>query len=295
MLAASIHAGERFLVKNDFQMMLVGHLLHHGHQKHVLIDGLGHLAEFRSALELIRSHLVMPCSKFYAKLISLRLEILHERHRPLRNRSLIMVRELLIFCGSVPDDRPVTEGKIWTSLVKSFIDQEIFLFETYVDSHLGDRIVKKICHRDGSFVQGLVSFQVRHLHINRFSIVGNKDRRYAERLAKDINWGSRVPCGITAGLERIPQSSARKTGTVRFLLDKSSTTESFEDVTIFDSDKSLMLFSSKTSKRFNDVRVMSSAHLYRPGFHARGDFVCQAAVDAGTILASRDHRLISWL
>ena len=91
MLAASVDAVERLLMENHLEMMLLGYFRHENHQEHVLVDGPGHLAEYRRALELVRSHLVMPCLELDSKLVGFGLEILHEGLDPGRNRSEIVV------------------------------------------------------------------------------------------------------------------------------------------------------------------------------------------------------------
>ena len=97
MLAAAVDAVKRLLVENHLEMMLLGNFRHENHKEHVLVDRPGEFTEHRSALKLIGSHLIMPCLKLDAELVSLGLEVLHERLHLGRNCPEIVVGELLVF------------------------------------------------------------------------------------------------------------------------------------------------------------------------------------------------------
>ena len=154
-LAGSVHAVERFFVEDDLQMMLFGNLLHNDHEHHVLINGLGSLAEKRRTLELIWRHLVVSCLKQDAELVCLGLEILHERADPRRDCSEIMVFKLLVFCGCVSDHCPACKHEVRTGVVQRLIYKEVLLLDSEVHLYRLYRLIEEVCHRSCCLTQDM--------------------------------------------------------------------------------------------------------------------------------------------
>ena len=77
-LTRAVDAVEWFLVKQDFEAVLVGNLLHERHEQHVMVDGEVGFLEDRSALKLVWRNLVVAGLYRDAELESLNLKVFHE-------------------------------------------------------------------------------------------------------------------------------------------------------------------------------------------------------------------------
>lgn len=83
-----------------------------------------------------------------------------------------------------------------------------------------------------------------------------QNRRDTKCLVEDENRRVRIPCGITSGLECVTQSSIRKTGCIRLLLDKCASAESLECLAVLHGNEGLVFLGCRTGKRLEEVRVM---------------------------------------
>ena len=132
MLSGTVHTVERLLVEDDLKMMFLSHFLHYNHEHHVLVDGFCSLTEHRSTFKLVGSHFIMPCLKKDTELICLSLKVLHERAHTRRNRTEIVVFQLLVLCRSMSDHCPACKHEVRTGIVKRLVYEEVFLLDAKV-------------------------------------------------------------------------------------------------------------------------------------------------------------------
>ena len=184
-LTASVDPVEGLFVEDDLQVVLLGNLVHDDHQQHVLVDGAGRLTEDRRTLELIGSHFVMPSGKLDAQLVSLGLEIFHERRHARRDGAEIVVGQLLVLGRIVADDRPFAELQVRPGVEQRLVHQEVFLLQTDVHADTPHVAVEKLGYICSSIVQGLQRTQQRYLHIQGLARIGDENRRDQERPIQD--------------------------------------------------------------------------------------------------------------
>ena len=131
-LARTVYACERLLMKQHAEAVATCHLLHERHEQHVMVNGNVHLLEDRSQLELVGRNLVVTGLAGNAKLESLNLKILHESLHALRDGAEIMVVHLLVLCRIVSHKRTACEHEVRTSRIESLVNEEILLLPTKV-------------------------------------------------------------------------------------------------------------------------------------------------------------------
>ena len=169
MLARAVHPVERLLMEDDLEVMLLRHFLHQDHKHHVLVDRRSGITEHRSTFELVGSHFVMPCLELYAQLVRLGLEVFHECTHLQRNRSEIVVFQLLVLCGCVSYDCPVAQYHVGTGIEQGLIHEEILLLDTEIDPDRLHILIEKVRYGSGRIADGLHRLEVRHFRIKRLS------------------------------------------------------------------------------------------------------------------------------
>ena len=97
--AASVHVREGFFVKEEPKLVFARQLPHRLHDDLVLVAGEICIREKGGELELTPGDLVVPRRDGDADARQIAFDVLHVGEHPLRDRSEIMVVELLVFGG----------------------------------------------------------------------------------------------------------------------------------------------------------------------------------------------------
>ena len=87
------------------ETMMTGNPVHQVHDHLIVVVGQVNLFENRSYFKLVRRNFIVAGFYRNSQFVSLILNILHEHGYPLRNRSKIVVFQLLVFSGGVAHQR----------------------------------------------------------------------------------------------------------------------------------------------------------------------------------------------
>ena len=137
----------------------------------------------------------------------------------------------------------------------------------------------------GSLVDGFEGFQQWGFVVQRFAGISDEDSRDAECIAYDESGRGRVPGGIAACLECVPDTAVRKTGCIRFLLDQQFAGELFDHATfsvVF--DESVVLLGRSLGQRMEPVCVVGGTHFDRPFLHADGNGIGWFSVEWSAVV-----------
>ena len=115
--------------------MTTCHFFHGGHQQLIMIDSQIRLFKNRGTFELIRGHLVMTGFDRNSQTMTLVFQLLHESRNPCRDRTEILILQLLILRGRMAHERTTTQFQIGTGIIQSLIHQKIFLFPSQRGNH----------------------------------------------------------------------------------------------------------------------------------------------------------------
>ena len=129
-------------MQQELEVVTTCNLLHHLHQHQVVIVRQVGLLEYRRTLKLVGCHLIVPGGHWNAQLVGLQFELLHESSRSGRNRSEIVVVQLLPFCRRSAKQRPACHLQIGASGIQRLIDQKVFLLPSQSSNDLGDVFIK---------------------------------------------------------------------------------------------------------------------------------------------------------
>ena len=184
-LTGTVDTVERLFVKQYLEAVLAGYFLHQAHQQHVVVNSQVGLFEDRSALKLVRSHLVVACLARNAQLKSLDLKILHESLHTLRNRSEVVVVHLLVLGRAVAHQRAAGQHEVRTCGIEVLVDEEVLLLPSQVADtllHVGIEIMTNI---GSGNVHSMESAQQRCLVVKGLTGVRNEDRRDTQCVVDD--------------------------------------------------------------------------------------------------------------
>ena len=124
------------------KMVLVRYSRHQIHQQRIMINRhIGFLKHWRKFI-LIWCIFIMSCRYWNAQFHALYLQFLHEIHHTGRNRTKIMVFQLLPFRWRMPQKGFSCHQKVWSGLKKSRIYKEIFLFPAKCSRNFGYIFIK---------------------------------------------------------------------------------------------------------------------------------------------------------
>ena len=119
--------------------------------------------EDRSQLELVGGNLVVTCLDRNTQFQSLDFKILHECGYTWRYCTEVMVFQLLVLRSFMSHQCTACKQQVGTCGVKSFIDQEIFLFPSQVGNYLLNVSIEIMAYIYRSLVYGTQSLQQRSL------------------------------------------------------------------------------------------------------------------------------------
>ncbi len=262
--------------------MVLGQALHDVHDELVVVVGEVDLLVDRSELELVRCYLVVASLHGDAESLSFYLEVAHEVRHALRNRSEVVVLELLVFGRSVTHERAAREHQVGASHVETLVNEEVFLLPAEVRVYFGYALVEVLAHIDSGFVDSVERLQKRSLVVECVARVRDENRRDTERGAHDEGWRSDVPSGVATSLERLTDAAVRERRCVRFLLCEVLARELFDDVartlrTVV--DEAVVLLGSAVGQWLEPVSVVHCAVVHSPSLHACCHTVGCLAVD----------------
>ena len=132
----------------------------------------------------------------------------------------------------------------------------------------------------GGLGDGGIRLQERGLVVESLPGVGYEDRGDAQGVADDEGGRRRVPCGISSGLESVPEPSARERGRVRLLLEKQLALELLEGLAVTAGIREgIVLLGRTAGKGLEPVRVVGRPQVHGPSLHTLGDVVGDVPVE----------------
>ena len=142
--------------------------------------------------------------------MTLNFKVAHEGIDPGRYGAEIVVLQLLTTGWHMAEDRFTGHNQVRTGVEKCLVHQKVLLLATQCGIHRGNLAVEILANGGGRFVQQLHRFEQRRLHVERKTRIGDEDRRNTQCSTPNENRRTRIPGGITTGLEGTPDSSARE-------------------------------------------------------------------------------------
>ena len=245
---------------------------HHFHGRHqqliVVISQIG-LFENRSKFELVRSHLIVAGFYRDSQLLTFVFQILHKSNHPSRYRTEIMIIQLLIFSTFMSHHRPAGKYQIRTGRPQAFVYQKIFLLPSQIREHFFHLRVEIPANIHSRTVYCLECPQKRGLEIQGLPRISNKDSRYTKGRIDNKGRRTRIPGTISPGFKCIAKTTARKTGSIRFLLYQQLSCELFQHSSfVIGLDKSIVFLRSSSRQGLKPMRIVSSSHILSPLFHS---------------------------
>ena len=180
-------------MKQHPQFVFQRHFAHNGHQQRVVVDRDVGLFEHRSTFELVGCYFVVAGFNRNAEPVSLFFELLHIFQYAARDRSEIVVVELLVFCRDVPHQRPSGLHQVGTCEEERFVYQEVLLLPAQRDVHLFDIFVEILADILCGFANHLQRFEQRGLEVERFARISDKNAWDAEGFVDDKGRRRRIP------------------------------------------------------------------------------------------------------
>ena len=134
------------------------YFIHHIHEQLIVINGKVGFFKNRSTFKLTRSDFIMTRFKRNTKLKGLCFEITHIRMYPFRDRTKIMIIQLLTFGWLMTKECSAGHKQVGTRMKKGKVDQEIFLFNTQGGIYAGHIFIKILTNVNSRFIQGMECF-----------------------------------------------------------------------------------------------------------------------------------------
>ena len=280
-LAGAVHAGKRFFMQQHAKAVTTGYLFHQQHDQLVLIDGKVRFVVDRCQFKLVRRHFVVACFERNTVFAGFKFEVFHIRRDTRRDRTEIVIFELLVLGRLMPEQCPTGHQQVGACSVKPLIHKKIFLLPSQIRRHFFHVRVEIMTHVCRSPVDGIDGFQQRSFQVERFTGIRDENGGDAQRVVHDKCRRRRVPSRISARLERAADASARKARRVRLLLRQQFAGKFFGNAfarPIYVIDERVVLLRRPIGQRLKPVRVVRGAQLHRPHLHACGYVVGNAAV-----------------
>ena len=294
-LARTVDALERLLVEQALHAVLVGQPLERRHQQLLVVGGDVGPLEHRRDLELAGGDFLMPGLRRNAELEQLPLAIHHEAEHALRDGAEVVVVEFLALRRLGAEQRAAGAHQVGAGQEEVPVDQEVLLLRAGERDDVVDLLVpEQLQHPLGVPGHGLLAAQQGSLVVEGVAEHRDEDRRDAERLAvrvvQDVGRAGRVPTGVAAGLERVPQPAAGKAGAVRLALGQGLSRELGQrQAPAGRLEEAVVLFGGQAGERIEDVRVVRAPLLHRPVLHGRRDGVADHRIDDGRVLDGGDQ------
>ena len=150
--------GERLLVQQADEAVLLGRPPHHVHAQLVVVGGEVRVLEDRGDLVLARGDLVVPRLDRDAELEHLGLAVGHAGEHALRDRAEVLVFQFLALRRLRAEERPAAVEQVGPGVEEVLVDQEVFLLRADGGEHLlglgvaeqpqdAQRLVRQRLHR----------------------------------------------------------------------------------------------------------------------------------------------------
>ena len=300
-LARTVDALERLLVEQTLHAVLVGQPFERRHQQLLVVGGDVGPLEHRRDLELAGGDFLMPGLRRNAELEQLPLAIHHEAEDALRDGTEVVVVEFLALRRLGAEQRATGAHQVGAGQEEVPVDQEVLLLRAGERDDVVDLLVpEQLQHPLGVPGHGLLAAQQGSLVVEGVTEHRDEDRRDAERLAvrvvQDVGRAGRVPTGVAAGLERVPQPAAGEAGAVRLALCQGLPGELGQRQTAAGRlEEAVVLFGGQPGERVEDVRVVRTPFLHRPVLHGRRDGVADHRIDDRGVFDGGDQRFVDRL
>ena len=145
--------------------------MHQRHYQQVLIDCQVGLTVNGRQLKLVGRHFVVAGFQRNAVFVSFVFHFAHKGYHAWRNRTEVMVLQLLVFSTFVPHQRPFGQVQVGAGNIQRLIHQKIFLFPTQVRIYFFHVRIKEFANFHSCFVYSRERFQQRGFIIERFARV----------------------------------------------------------------------------------------------------------------------------
>ena len=209
-----------------------------------------------------------------AKFQGLDFKVAHKLCHTLGDGTEIVVVHLLVLRRLMTHQCTSGKEQVGTGSIEAFVHEEILLFPTEVGTHTDHRSVEIAAHLGGSAVDGSKGFLQRSLVVERFTGIGDEDRRNHQRVTDDEYGACGIPCRIAAGFEGGTDTAGGEARGIGLLLDKQLATELFYHSTLpVVLKECVMLFGSTLGERLEPVGDVGGPHLHGPLLHALGNLV----------------------
>ena len=131
-LARAVDALERLFVQQHAEVVAAGNVVHKQHQQQVVVVGKVGFLVYRSQFKLVGCNFVVAGLCRNAQFVALYFKVEHESLHARRNRTEVVVFELLVLGTVVAHQCAPGEHQVGTRRVKQLINKEVFLFPTKV-------------------------------------------------------------------------------------------------------------------------------------------------------------------
>ena len=160
--------------------MFESNLAHHGHQQCVVIDSDVGLFKHRCTFELVGGYFVVASLDGNSQTICLLFKLFHEFEDTTRDRTKIVVIELLVFGCNVSHQGTAGLHQVRAGKEQSLIHEKILLLPSQRDIDLLDILIEILADIFCGFPYGLQGFEQRCLEVKSFTGICNKNTRNTE-------------------------------------------------------------------------------------------------------------------
>ena len=295
-LARAVDVVERLLVLQANEAVVGSDDLHLLHREKVVVNRLGAGLEDRGELVLARGNLVVLGLSRNGELPELVIELLHELVDRRADGAEVVLLKLLALDRLAAKERTAAHDEVRTGSVVLLLDEEVLLLRANGGGDGLDVLAKELQDALGLGVEGNTGTKQRGLLVERLAGVGNERGGDAEDLVLDESGGSRVPSGVTAGLEGGAKAAGGEARSVRLTLDERLAREGLEGATVTRGlHEGIVLLGRDTREGLEPVRVMRGTLLERPLLHSVGHLVGDVEVERLALLDNARELLVRGL
>ena len=291
-LAGTVDARERLLVQQALEPVLFGDIAEGVHDQHVVVAREVQLLELRRELELRRRDLVVARLGGDAEPPELALDVVHEGEDAVRDRSEVVVFELLAFRGRRAEEGPPGLDEVGTPLPVFAIDKEILLLGAKCARGVFAAAPEEAHQTVQRAVERLHRAQQRGLLVERLAGVRAERGRDAERravgVALDESRARRIPRRVAAGFERRADAARGEGRGVGLAHDEILAAELHYRLAVLDFKEGVVLLGCRTGHGEEPVRVVRRTAVHGPVAYSVRHFAGDRRIKG---LALLDRRL----
>ena len=294
MLAASVHARERLLVKQADQTVPQGNLLHDFHGQLVVVGcDIGGAVDRRQLVLRGRDFVVLGFRQ-NAEFPEFFVQIRHVSRHAGFDDAEVMVVQFLSLGRLCAEQGAPREHQILALLVHFLINKEVFLFRSDRSAHALDLgIAEQPQDAHSLTVQRLHRAEQGRLFVECLAAVGAERGRNAKGFILDESIGGRIPCGVAARFKGCAQTAGGEGGRVRFALDQFLAGELHDDAAVRRRrDEAVVLFRSDSRQGLKPVREVRGAVRNRPVLHGFRNCVRHIGIQACALVDGLFQRTV---